>query len=191
MLFDFWFSEEGRQIAWQGKEEVDWKDYDVKGDPSTGYYLDQNGEWRHLADKEQFPEMTNEEKYAARRGLGATKWLGDIVLPRLQFTPTYFISTDARGIRKQEQQVELMQSEYYFPSNSSVYYAIATQEELDILDQYADAYTTASQELAMQFILGQKSLDNWENEIAALKDVGADQVLAVYQARYERYKNVG
>ena len=131
--------------------------------------------------------MSNQEKYENRRGFGAAKWLGDVVLPRLQFGLTYFTSTDVRGAQKEAQQVELMQSEYYFPSNSTVYYAIATPEETEILEKYSAAYTTASEELAMQFILGQKSLDDWDKEMENLKAFGADEVLKVYQARHQRY----
>lgn len=187
-LLDFCFSEEGNHVLTQGVEGIDYKEADDPTNPETNYYLCADGTFRHTSEKTaETPAMSNQEKYENRRGFGAAKWLGDVVLPRLQFGLTFFTSTDVRGAQKEAQQVELMQSEYYFPSNSTVYYAIATPEETEILEKYSAAYTTASEELAMQFILGQKSLDDWDKEMENLKAFGADEVLKVYQARHQRY----
>ena len=50
------------------------------------------------------------------------------------------------------------------------------------------ALMTASEELSMKLILGQKSLDDWESHIATLKAFGLDEVLAVYQGRHARWQ---
>ena len=86
-------------------------------------------------------------------------------------------------------QIEQMQYKYFYPSQPGTYYAVATDEENAILEKYGPALQTASEELSMKLILGQKSLDDWDSHIATLKEFGLDEVLGVFQARHERWKN--
>ena len=55
---------------------------------------------------------------------------------------------------------------------------------------YSDVYTPISSyisEMALKFILGEESLDNFDAYVAKLKEMGIEDVLKVQQAAYDRY----
>lgn len=72
------------------------------------------------------------------------------------------------------------------PNDNSGYYALATAEENEILDQYATDLATATREIAAKLSLGEYSVDDLDTYIQQLKDVGLDEILAVRQAQYDR-----
>lgn len=172
-----------------GVEDVDYKIMDDEDDPNSAYYLAQDGEFYHVPATEDKPAMTAQEKWDNKRGYTAANFLGGNFIPRLQAGYTYFTSTDRRNSIKMGVQIEQMQYKYFYPSQPGTYYAVATDEENAILEKYGPALQTASEELSMKLILGQKSLDDWDSHIATLKEFGLDEVLGVFQARHERWKN--
>lgn len=187
-FFDFLYSEEGADILGNGVEGVDSKTMDNEDDPNSAYYLASDGEFYHVPATDDKPAMTTQEKWDNRRGIAAGSFIRGTFIPRLQAGYTYFNSNDPRDSIKMKTQIELMQYEYYYPSQPGTYYAVATDEENAILEKYSAALMTASEELSMKLILGQESLDNWDDHIATLKEFGLDEVLKVYQARHERWK---
>ena len=89
-------------------------------------------------------------------------------------------------IRKIEQMVH---RPYVISPFSSSTYAIPTQEEQEVLTSYLTALNSYSDELGMNLILGNESLDNWDNFMQKFRDLGLDEVIKVNDARYQRYKN--
>lgn len=89
-------------------------------------------------------------------------------------------------IRKIEQMVH---RPYVVSPFSSSTYAIPTQEEQEILTTYLTALNSYSDELGMNLILGNESLDNWDSFMQKFRDLGLDEVIKVNDARYQRYKN--
>ena len=41
--------------------------------------------------------------------------------------------------------------------------------------------------MAIKFITGEESLDNWDNYINTLNDMGMEKMLEIRQAAYDRY----
>ena len=89
-------------------------------------------------------------------------------------------------IRKIEQMVH---RPYVISPFSSSTYAIPTQEEQEILTTYLTALNSYSDELGMNLILGNESLDNWDSFMQKFRELGLDEVIKVNDARYQRYKN--
>lgn len=187
-FFDFVYSDEGSKIISSGVEGVDYKQMDSEDDPNSAYYLAADGEFYHVPATDDKPAMSAQEKWDNRRGITAQNFIRGNFIPRLQAGYTYFTSTDRRNSIKMGVQIELMQYPYFYPSQPGTYYAVATDEENAVLEKYAAALMTASEELSMKLILGQKSLDDWESHIATLKAFGLDEVLAVYQGRHARWQ---
>ena len=78
---------------------------------------------------------------------------------------------------------------YVISPFSSSTYAIPTQEEQEVLTSYLTALNSYSDELGMNLILGNESLDNWDSFMQKFRDLGLDEVIKVNDARYQRYKN--
>lgn len=66
--------------------------------------------------------------------------------------------------------------------------AIATQEETE---RYNELYTdleTYFKELNLKLIMGEKSVDDMDTYIAEMQELGLDELVDIYQARYDRLK---
>ena len=72
---------------------------------------------------------------------------------------------------------------------SSSTYAVATEEEQEILTTYTTALQSYSDELCMNLILGNVSLDQLDAEIEKLNELGLSELVRVNNDRYQRYKN--
>ena len=66
--------------------------------------------------------------------------------------------------------------------------AVATQEETKRTSEILTDLDTYSQELLTKLILGQKSLDDWDSYMDDLKRLGLDELIEIYQGRYDRTK---
>ena len=74
-------------------------------------------------------------------------------------------------------------------SPESYYCAMTTEEEAEIINELFTDLALYSNELNLQIITGQRSLDEWDDMIQELKDLGLDEYLEVQIGRYERYLN--
>ncbi len=83
----------------------------------------------------------------------------------------------------------LLEYEVVFANQANAYLAVATEEELEILNEYTEGFTTLSKTTLMQVLTGQIDIDTeWESKvIEPLKAAGMDELEAVYQARLTRY----
>lgn len=90
---------------------------------------------------------------------------------------------------KADYQVTVFGHEPTAPDNNEAYLAVPTTEELDRKAEIQTDLTTYSKELATQLVLGHKSLNEWDTYMAELKELGLDEMIAIDQARSDRYQN--
>ena len=189
-LYDFSLTETASTYSGSGIEGTD---YIIESDP--------NNEGRvRLTQTEDFKAMTPADRYEARRGGCAT--FSNIGIARIDGgDPSIVIkgmSAEERlanlGTDKQRRALENRWSQmtyrpYVVSPFSSSTYAVATEEEQEILTAYTTALQSYSDELCMNLILGNVSLDQLDAEIEKLNELGLDKVVKVNNDRYERYKN--
>ena len=189
-LYDFSFTESASTYSGSGIEGTD---YIVEPDP--------NNEGRvRLTQTDDLKAMTPAERYEARRGGCST--FSNIGIARIDggdpSIVTKGMSPEERlanlGTDKQRRALENRWSQmtyrpYVVSPFSSSTYAVATEEEQEILTAYTTALQSYSDELCMNLILGNVSLDQLDAEIEKLNELGLDKVVKVNNDRYERYKN--
>lgn len=189
-LYDFSFTESASTYSGSGIEGTD---FIVEPDP--------NNEGRvRLTQTDDLKAMTPAERYEARRGGCAT--FSNIGIARIDGgDPSIVIkgmSAEERlanlGTDKQRRALEnrwsmITYRPYVVSPFSSSTYAVATEEEQEILTAYTTALQSYSDELCMNLILGNVSLDQLDAEIEKLNELGLDKVVKVNNDRYERYKN--
>ena len=141
--------------------------------------------------------MTPADRYAARVG-GASNFIFGIMGVGGGNVKVKGISAEERlerlGTDKQKRAMEnkfaqMTYRPYVVSPFSSSTYAVATAEEQEILTTYTTALQSYSDELCMNLILGNVSLDNWDAEIEKLKELGLDEIVKVSNDRYQRYKS--
>ena len=62
-----------------------------------------------------------------------------------------------------------------------------TPDEITESSTIYNAMSTYVKEMAIKFITGEESLDNWDNYINTLNDMGMEKMLEIRQAAYDRY----
>ena len=65
--------------------------------------------------------------------------------------------------------------------------AMATDEETETINKVLTGLQTYSDEMCLKLALGAESLDNFDQILQELKDLGLDDLLAVQQARHDRF----
>lgn len=189
-LYDFSLTETASTYSGSGIEGTD---YIIESDP--------NNEGRvRLTQTDDLKAMTPAERYEARRGGCAT--FSNIGIARIDggdpSIVTKGMSPEERlanlGTDKQRRALEnrwsmITYRPYVVSPFSSSTYAVATEEEQEILTAYTTALQSYSDELCMNLILGNVSLDQLDAEIEKLNELGLDKVVKVNNDRYERYKN--
>lgn len=61
-----------------------------------------------------------------------------------------------------------------------------TNEENEVISMVGETVKKYQEEQISKFILGQKSLDEWDAYVAEIQKLGVDQVLSVHKSAYER-----
>ena len=67
------------------------------------------------------------------------------------------------------------------------FYATMSTAETEVMNEKWASIETYLSESIVAFIMGQKSLDDWDEYVQTLKDLGIDDVIAAYQSCYDRY----
>ena len=62
-----------------------------------------------------------------------------------------------------------------------------TTEESEVLASYGADITTYAAETLPKFIIGDMSMDQWDSYVETLKGMNIEEIIAVYQAAYDRY----
>lgn len=161
---NYGFTEEGRMYINYGKE----------GDT---YTLDANGmpQWTE--------KMTNDPDGMS---VAIVKYTGASGTPMgtIQAAHMVQIKNDARAAAAVYEWIDNTEvGKHQWPSKS----VSRTDAEAIV---YSDVYTPISSyisEMALKFVLGEESLDNFDAFVAKLKEMGIEDVLKVEQAVYERY----
>lgn len=79
---------------------------------------------------------------------------------------------------------------YYIIKNAEdALCALSTEEESETIADYKTDLETYMSELAIKMVMGEKSFENRDEYIKEMQKMGLDELLAVYQARYERAQN--
>ena len=83
-------------------------------------------------------------------------------------------------------------AELYKPYQRTAYvptlaFTTEEQEELDLIQGTIFAYV---KEMEAKFIIGAESLDKWDNYVSALKAMGIDRLMEIYQTAYNRLMGV-
>lgn len=76
--------------------------------------------------------------------------------------------------------------EYVLGHNPVEVLAQTSDEEAERLNEIMVDFETYYQELLLKLIMGEKSLDDWDSYIADLKELGMDDIIKIYQDRYDR-----
>ena len=137
--------------------------------------------------------MTNEEKGAAKRSSGSPLWGG--LLPRVQTSVDYPTKEaweeQQRTENKSELKIQALEKgvdyKEWCPLMLDNFLAMATDEENETINRIQTGIQTYSDELCMKLALGTASLDDFDSYIEELKTLGLDELIAVQQARYDRF----
>lgn len=74
-----------------------------------------------------------------------------------------------------------------FQTNVNTYLALPTDDEVATLAEYESELKTAMNELFVDLIRGDKDLDKLDEYLDDLRAMGLDEVIGVYQSRYDRF----
>lgn len=96
------------------------------------------------------------------------------------------------GVSKEKADHELNILKYkpYFVNMNGNYLAIPDEKQLETKTKILTNLRTYSEELATKLILGQKSLDNWDEYISEMKKLGLDDLIAIDQQLLDRYNSI-
>ncbi len=182
-LFDYLFSEDYARVSGIGVQGIDWE-YDEEKLP------------------DEFPKSIHEGKTGEeiyKEGKGRMGVFIGGVFPRISkrnLNPT----TAEKALENMpndkqrsavQRRFDMMEYKPFVTSPfSGTLYSLPSEEELETTNKYYTALKTYSEELAMGLILGNDSLDDWDKHIAKLQELGLDEMIEVYAARYERYMGV-
>ena len=95
---------------------------------------------------------------------------------------------DASG--RMQKHVEKAYTEYdvIYPNQPTSYFAIPTPEENEVLSAKEADYLQLSGEIFVSFLTGERDLEkDWDSAIAELEAAGLKEILAIYQARTDRF----
>lgn len=162
---DYVYSEEGTLLA----------NYGVEGETFT--YVDGTPKLTDL--------VLNNENYS----YGAA--MNIFVCDRM--TPAPFVIDEDR-VRADYIEDQLNAIEVWNNANDGLYNMPKTGVNLtvDESEEYNGLYSdieTYMDENIIKFIVGDKSLDEYDAYVSTLKEMGIDQCTAIYQAAYDRYQN--
>ncbi len=178
-LFDYIFSEDYKNVSGVGVKDVDYK-VNANGDVD---YIDTT--------------ITAKQRYESGNG-GMGVFVSGPFLPRITW-PRHKPDTMGEFLAKQGVEKTKMQLQrrfdmmdyrpYVVSPFSTRAFAIASQEETETFNKYYNALKTYSEELSMNLILGNESLNDWDKHIKKLQELGLDEIIKLNQARYDRYNN--
>ena len=100
-------------------------------------------------------------------------------------------AADPTGKRRELQIAAWQQMEQkdavMYQTNTATYLALPTDEEVETLDMYTADLDMAMTDLFVELINGNKDMDKLDSYLDELRAYGLDEVIAVYQARYDRF----
>ncbi len=173
-MVDYLYSDEGADLAHYGLEGVNWEFNDTR----TG--------------RTMIISSGNEGKTSEELRAMATIDAGTLV-PRNQSKLAAQLST----IENEEKMKDLTPTRYYFRAlysklipygrdvYPSLYFTLDEQKEINMLQ--ADILTYVEQ-MEARFIIGNESLDNYEQFVKTLEQMKVDEYVKIHQDAYDRWK---
>ena len=73
------------------------------------------------------------------------------------------------------------------PDYMMPYYNMFTAEESQELNDIQNDIVIYVKECINKFVIGEKSLDEWDDYVARVESMGIEDALAIYQKAYDRY----
>ncbi len=154
---DFWYSDTGRLLA-------------VYGIEGESYVIDENGEPKHT-DLILHPEEGTTMQY----------WQYMYCMPQIS---TQFYTQRAVAIEQND--MEVWGSNRTGKNDISEFTTFTAEESTQFSDIMADI-ATYTKEMTLQFIIGQKPLDEFDSFVQGIKDMGIDEAIKLKQTSYDRY----
>ena len=160
-FLNYGFTEEGK-LFWNYGQEGYSYELDANGVPQWTAMITEDAEGANAASK----------KYAFR-GMGPTIQLSQLV--RSQNNPVIADAVDLWSSNT-------VASTYFMPGGVSL-----TDEEFEVFKEKWGGIATYISEESMKFFTGDRSLEEFDDFCAQLETLGANEVLEVWQAGYDRY----
>lgn len=161
-LFDTIYTEEYAELSYWG----------VEGE---------SFEWSEDGTKRVRIELSDEEKEEGHITVGNALF-GNVCLPVVnlqQDDPSPYACKN-----EFEEFVQTLDNEYEW----SPRLAMSTSEETATYNKYITTLDTYSTELLVDLILGNRPIEDLDDAVEEMKAMGLDELLAVYQARSDRYR---
>lgn len=92
------------------------------------------------------------------------------------------------GVSNKAMAASLLWNENLDFEHMRIFLGALTAEESENVTSRVNDINTLSVEFATKVIIGEESLDNWDNFVANVESMGLDEILKVYQTAYERYQ---
>ena len=203
-LLDFFFGEEYWRWNRDGLQGMDY-DFDENGNIiylHDGWTADQvienkSGSGRFYMDRANLPCFEIGRTYYTFNGekVGSFATAADLMASAYGQNELAKCDTnDPTGKRRELQIAAWDQMEQkdavMYQTNTATYLALPTDEEVDTLDMYSADLDMAMTDLFVDLINGNKSLDDLDTYLDELRAYGLDEVIGVYQARYDRFKAI-
>lgn len=162
---DFFFSEEGHLLANFGKEGETWNMVD--GVPT-------------FADT----VFNNPEGYTASQSIARYNLISTGNVPSYRDDAYYAQTLNEKSAIEAMQTWANSVADPYAHRFPNVSY---TAEETEVYAGYKTNLTTTAQEWFLAFVIGTATMDQWDEYVAELDAMGAQEALAINQAAYARY----
>lgn len=103
--------------------------------------------------------------------------------------PSFLVFDSAEWYEKQFAGTKVLEEGYLFKDKQvpTLPVMISSIEENEIISTMKPDIDTYWQEMLTKFVIGTEPLENWDNYVAGMQSLGIDDVVAVYQAQYDRY----
>ncbi|MEG0691847.1 MAG: extracellular solute-binding protein [Oscillospiraceae bacterium] len=111
------------------------------------------------------------------------------ILPKVQLGTLETDIDDAKSESKKDFLRKMITYSPSYPNDNGNFLAMPTDEESQTIQKYTTNLKTYSAELCTKIVLGQKSIDDMDQYIKEMQDLGLDKVLAVEQARLDRFNS--
>ncbi|MGZ9585236.1 extracellular solute-binding protein [Paenibacillus marinisediminis] len=129
------------------------------------------------------------EEMAKTKQVNGNALLGDTVFPRVQFANLEY-ELSRLPQYKVDNELQILKYKPYYVNMNDNFLAIPDEKQLETKTKILTNLNTYSSELATKLVLGQKSLDDWDQYIAELKKLGLDQLMEIDQQLLDRYNSI-
>ena len=164
---DYLYSEEGIRLSVMGVEGQDWR------------WLDQaKTQWERIV-----PEGVNPEEY---RGGSVTPNAG-LATPTV-FSADFMLKQASELDARIDQETETKYVPHWQVAYPTLYFTPEEQSQINILSTDMDTFI---ERFEADVISGRQSLDDWDNYVATLERIGAQETTQIYQTAYDRWASAG